>query len=104
VEEQRRLEELLIEIPPEENEASRWRKIAEKLGTRSQLQVQSHCQKYFIKLAKAGLPIPGRMPNLRTYKTKKGTRGRAAATAREAYGLGRATNTGKTLNYTNMIL
>lgn len=79
VEEQRRLEELLIEIPPEENEASRWRKIAVKLGTRTKLQVQSHCQKYFIKLAKAGLPIPGRMPNLRTYKPRKGTRGRVAA-------------------------
>jgi hypothetical protein len=39
--------------------------------------VQSHVQKYFIKLAKAGLPIPGRMPNLKTYKTKKGTRGRS---------------------------
>ena len=37
--------------------------------------MQSHCQKYFIKLAKAGLPIPGRMPNLKTYVTKKGNRG-----------------------------
>ena len=76
VEEQRHLEELLLEFPPEENEAQRCRKIANKLGTRTPLQVQSHCQKYFIKLAKAGLPIPGRMPNLKTYTTKKGTRGR----------------------------
>ena len=75
VEEQRLLEELLIEYPPEDKEAARWRKIANKLGTRTPLQVQSHCQKYFIKLAKAGLPIPGRMPNLKTYITKKGTRG-----------------------------
>ena len=75
VEEQRHLEELLLEFQPEENEAARWRKIATKLGTRTPLQVQSHCQKYFIKLAKAGLPIPGRMPNLKTYVTKKGTRG-----------------------------
>jgi hypothetical protein len=75
VEEQRVLEELLIEFPPEDKEAARWRKIANKLGTRTPLQVQSHCQKYFIKLAKAGLPIPGRMPNLKTYVTKKGTRG-----------------------------
>jgi ZZ-type zinc finger-containing protein 3 len=75
VDEQRQLEELLIEYPPEENEAARWRKIAGKLGTRTPLQVQSHCQKYFIKLAKAGLPIPGRMPNLKTYVTKKGNRG-----------------------------
>lgn len=76
VEEQRHLEELLIEFPPEENEAARWRRIATKLGTRTPLQVQSHCQKYFIKLAKAGLPIPGRMPNLKTYVTKKGNRGK----------------------------
>ena len=75
VEEQRKLEELLIEFPPEDNEAGRFRKIADKLGTRTSLQVQSHCQKYFIKLAKAGLPIPGRMPNLKTYVTKKGNRG-----------------------------
>ena len=75
VEEQRTLEELLIEFPPEDNEAARWRKIATKLGTRTPLQVQSHCQKYFIKLAKAGLPVPGRMPNLKTYVTKKGSRG-----------------------------
>lgn len=76
VEEQRKLEELLIEFPPEDNEASRFRKIANQLGTRTPLQVQSHCQKYFIKLAKAGLPIPGRMPNMKTYVTKKGNRGR----------------------------
>ncbi|RNA11310.1 ZZ-type zinc finger-containing 3 [Brachionus plicatilis] len=76
VEEQRKLEELLIEFPPEDNEAARFRKIANHLGTRTPLQVQSHCQKYFIKLAKAGLPIPGRMPNMKTYVTKKGTRGR----------------------------
>ena len=75
VEEQRQLEELLLEFQPEDNEAARWRKIATKLGTRTPLQVQSHCQKYFIKLAKAGLPIPGRMPNLKTYVTKKGNRG-----------------------------
>jgi hypothetical protein len=75
VEEQRTLEELLIEFPPEDNEAARWRKIATKLGTRTPLQVQSHCQKYFIKLAKAGLPVPGRVPNLKTYVTKKGSRG-----------------------------
>jgi hypothetical protein len=75
VDEQRRLEELLIEFPPEDNEAARWRKIATKLGSRTPLQVQSHCQKFFIKLAKAGLPVPGRMPNMKTYVTKKGTRG-----------------------------
>ena len=36
--------------------------------------MQIHCQKYFIKLTKAGLPIPSRMPNLKTYVTKKGNR------------------------------
>ena len=36
-------------------------------------QVASHVQKYFIKLAKAGLPVPGRVPNLAVYgpKSKK---------------------------------
>ena len=80
VDEQRQLEELLLEFPPEDNEAARFRKIAQKLGTRTPLQVQSHCQKYFIKLAKAGLPIPGRMPNLKTYVTKKGVRGKCRST------------------------
>lgn len=80
VEEQRQLEEFLLEFPPEDNEAARFRKIANKLGTRTPLQVQSHCQKYFIKLAKAGLPIPGRMPNLKTYVTKKGVRGKCRST------------------------
>ncbi|WAR31009.1 ZZZ3-like protein [Mya arenaria] len=45
-----RLEELLIEFPPEE--------------------VQSRVQKYFIKLAKAGLPIPGRIPHSVNFKKK----------------------------------
>lgn len=90
VEEQRYLEELLLEFPPEDNEAARWRRIANKLGTRTPLQVQSHCQKYFIKLAKAGLPIPGRMPNLKTYITKKGSRG--GARKGNSYTRGAATN------------
>ena len=34
------------------------------------LQVASHIQKYFIKLAKAGLPVPGRMPNMAAYASK----------------------------------
>lgn len=34
------------------------------------LQVASHVQKYFIKLAKAGLPVPGRMPNMAAYASK----------------------------------
>jgi hypothetical protein len=101
VDEQRRLEELLIEFPPEDNEAARFRKIANKLGTRTPLQVQSHCQKYFIKLAKAGLPIPGRMPNLKTYVTKKNSRGaRSRGVSHISIGGGRASNIyqGKLLN------
>jgi hypothetical protein len=76
VEEQRSLEELLIEYPPEDNESARWRKIATKLGTRSPLQVQSHCQKYFIKLAKAGLPVPGRVPNMKNHVGSRRGHGR----------------------------
>ena len=34
-------------------------------------QVASRVQKYFIKLAKAGLPIPGRMPNVGNLGIKK---------------------------------
>ena len=42
------------------------------MGTRTTQQVASHVQKYFIKLANAGLPVPGRMPNLARYtKSKK---------------------------------
>lgn len=69
-EEQKRLEELLIQYPPEEVEARRFQKIAASLGNRTPLQVQSRVQKYFIKLANAGLPIPGRIPNMTLYKRK----------------------------------
>ena len=63
-EEQKRLEELLIQYPPEDVEARRWEKIASALGNRTLQQVASRCQKYFIKLSKAGLPVPGRAPNM----------------------------------------
>lgn len=69
-EEQKRLEELLIQYPPEEVESKRFQKIATALGNRTPIQVQSRVQKYFIKLAKAGLPIPGRAPNLAAYRRK----------------------------------
>ena len=59
-EEQRRLEDLLLEYPSEEIEMERWKKIATCLGNRTPIQVQSRVQKYFAKLQKAGLPIPGR--------------------------------------------
>ena len=58
-EEQKRLEELLHEFPSEDVEMERWKKIAARLGNRTPIQVQSRTQKYFIKLHKAGLPIPG---------------------------------------------
>ena len=35
------------------------------------VQVATHVQKYFIKLANAGLPVPGRMPNISKYPKKK---------------------------------
>ncbi|XP_004928614.1 ZZ-type zinc finger-containing protein 3 [Bombyx mori] len=61
-EEQKRLEELLEIYPEEPIEARRYKKIAQALGTRTPIQVMSRIQKYFAKLAKAGLPIPGRAP------------------------------------------
>ncbi|XP_046567444.1 LOW QUALITY PROTEIN: ZZ-type zinc finger-containing protein 3-like [Haliotis rubra] len=72
VEEQKRLEELLLVFPPEEVEAKRWQKIAVALGNRTTQQVASRVQKYFIKLAKAGLPVPGRAPNIGTGTRKLG--------------------------------
>jgi len=59
-EEQKRLEQLLVEFPEEEVEMRRWSKIAEALGNRTPKQVMSRVQKYFLKLQRAGLPIPGR--------------------------------------------
>lgn len=82
-EEQRRLEELLVEYPSEEIEMERWKKIATCLGNRTPVQVQSRVQKYFQKLQKAGMPVPGR------YKSNKSTS--AAGLARTK----RPTNRGK---------
>ncbi|XP_061879272.1 ZZ-type zinc finger-containing protein 3 isoform X2 [Entelurus aequoreus] len=70
VEEQKKLEQLLLKFPPEEVESKRWQKIADDLGNRTAKQVASRVQKYFIKLTKAGIPVPGRTPNLCMY-TKK---------------------------------
>jgi len=64
VEEQRRLEELLNIYPEEEIASHRWSKIAKALGNRTPKQVASRTQKYFIKLAKEGKPVPGKIPNL----------------------------------------
>lgn len=63
VQKQARLVELLDVYPDEEVAAQRWEKISKALGTRTPKQVASRVQKYFIKLAKANLPVPGRMPN-----------------------------------------
>ncbi|KAF7724839.1 ZZ-type zinc finger-containing protein 3 [Apophysomyces ossiformis] len=60
-EEQRRLEELLEIYPDEPVQAQRFNKISKALGTRTARQVASRVQKYFIKLAKLGLPVPGRI-------------------------------------------
>ncbi|KAI9029105.1 hypothetical protein CLU79DRAFT_737583 [Phycomyces nitens] len=60
-EEQHRLEELLEIYPDEPVQAQRFNKISSALGTRTARQVASRVQKYFIKLAKLGLPVPGRI-------------------------------------------
>lgn len=54
IEEQLRLEELLVEYPPERNESNRYRKISEALGTRNLRQVCSRVQKYMKKMKKLG--------------------------------------------------
>ena len=64
VEEQQLLERLLDKYPPERFEARRFAKIAADMPGRTTQQVTSRVQKYFIKLAKAGLPVPGRTPSL----------------------------------------
>jgi len=69
--EQKKLEKLL-EVYPDESVAShRWEKIARALGNRTPKQVAIRVQKYFIKLAKAGLPVPGKSPNLEYYTKKR---------------------------------
>lgn len=69
--EQRRLEELLIEYPPETVEMRRFAKIARALGNRTTKQVASRLQKYFKKLHSAGMPVPGRLPkSYRSYLSK----------------------------------
>uniref|UniRef100_A0A1A9VZ03 Myb-like domain-containing protein n=1 Tax=Glossina austeni TaxID=7395 RepID=A0A1A9VZ03_GLOAU len=71
VEEQKRLEELLIKYPEERIEMHRFNKIAKELGNRTALQVCSRVQKYFQKLCSAGMPVPGRIPkNRRCIQTK----------------------------------
>ncbi|KAI8972653.1 hypothetical protein BDB01DRAFT_459894 [Pilobolus umbonatus] len=76
-EEQQRLQELLIVYPDEPIQAQRFNKISKALGTRTPKQVASRVQKYFIKLAKLGLPVPGRItipPSCMSKGEKNGTK------------------------------
>lgn len=70
-EEQKKLDELLIKYPPEEVEARRWRKIAAAFGDRTPQQIASRVQKYFQKLERNKLPVPGRVPNRTTPRIRK---------------------------------
>lgn len=68
MDEQRRLEELLHEFPPEAVESQRFVKIANAMGNRTPKQIASRVQKFFKKLNDANLPIPGSssFPSLRS--------------------------------------
>jgi len=70
-EQKKKLEDLLLKYPHEKVAAHRWEKIAKALGTRTPKQVASRTQKYFIKLAKRGLDVPGKMPNLEYYTSSR---------------------------------
>lgn len=61
LEEQKRLEQLLYEYPDEPVAQYRWEKIARALN-RTPKQVMSRIHRYFERLARAGLPVPGRLP------------------------------------------
>lgn len=61
--EQRQLEELLNEFPPEAVESQRFIKIAKAMGNRTPKQIASRVQKFFKKLHEANLPIPGSSSN-----------------------------------------
>eukprot|EP01125_Pyxidicula_operculata_P006389 TRINITY_DN2220_c1_g2_i1.p1 TRINITY_DN2220_c1_g2~~TRINITY_DN2220_c1_g2_i1.p1 ORF type:complete len:382 (-),score=62.93 TRINITY_DN2220_c1_g2_i1:10-1155(-) len=69
--EQQKLEFLLHKYPDESVSSHRWEKIARELGNRTPKQVASRVQKYFIKLVKAGLPVPGKLPNIEYYSKNK---------------------------------
>uniref|UniRef100_T1JA06 ZZ-type zinc finger-containing protein 3 n=1 Tax=Strigamia maritima TaxID=126957 RepID=T1JA06_STRMM len=70
IEEQKLLVELLNRFPSENIESRRWEKIAQALGNRTQKQVASRVQKYFIKLKRLGYDVPGRAPNITNYNKK----------------------------------
>jgi ZZ-type zinc finger-containing protein 3 len=70
LDEQKKLEELLIEFPPESVESNRFKKIAAFLSNRTEKQVASRVQKFFKKLHEANLPIPGASCRLRSRNIK----------------------------------
>jgi len=51
--------------PEEEVAAHRWAKIAKELENRTPKQVASRVQKHFTKLARMGLPVPGKVPDIK---------------------------------------
>eukprot|EP01127_Copromyxa_protea_P022711 TRINITY_DN8296_c0_g1_i1.p2 TRINITY_DN8296_c0_g1~~TRINITY_DN8296_c0_g1_i1.p2 ORF type:complete len:425 (-),score=67.06 TRINITY_DN8296_c0_g1_i1:1350-2591(-) len=69
--EHEKLQMLLEKYPETLVEAHRWENIARELGTRTPKQVASRVSKYFLKLAKAGLPVPGRVPKMPNDNSKK---------------------------------
>lgn len=69
-EEQKHLEELLIKYPEEAIESRRHRKIAMELKTRTEQQVASRLQKYFQKMAKAGIPVHGKVTKSSSFQRK----------------------------------
>lgn len=74
LDEQRKLEELLHEFPPEAVESQRFAKIAKAMGNRTAKQIASRVQKFFKKLNDANLPVPGScstQPLRSRYKTQK---------------------------------
>lgn len=75
LDEQRKLEKLLHEFPPEAVESQRFTKISKALGTRTPKQVASRVQKFFKKLSDANLPIPGS-----SYSKSRGRRNRLSRT------------------------
>ncbi|XP_065185642.1 ZZ-type zinc finger-containing protein 3-like [Sycon ciliatum] len=82
-EEQARLEGLLETYPTEPIEARRWKKIAAALGNRTPRQVASRVQKYFLKLKKASLPVPGKAPSV---PLRKGTSSRKTSVSSSSEG------------------
>ncbi|KAG0750596.1 hypothetical protein G6F57_000572 [Rhizopus arrhizus] len=85
-EEQQRLQELLDIYPDEPVQAQRFNKISKALGTRTPRQVASRVQKYFIKLAKLGLPVPGRITIPPSYMPKEKGNYRAKPKAKSSPG------------------